>query len=232
MTDTPSLALGDKPVVRYEKKRGHIIYKLANGRRVPGVTRIAKIGDDAEPLIAWANDMGLQGLDFRKVRDEAGDAGSLAHFIIVAHLEGKETDLSEASPLVLDLATNAVIKFLDFWSENKLSFVSAETPLVSELYRFGGTRDILARDAEGRLCLIDNKTGSAIRRAMTIQLAAYEALHNENSEELIMRRAIFRIGKKEKGDAQERWFAPDEMEAGFAAFRCQLDLYNALKSLK
>ena len=72
----------------------HTIYKKADGTRVPSVTTY--LGVLAKPaLIHWAWELGVQGLDYRKVRDQAGDVGTLVHYLILCQLQGQEPDLSE-----------------------------------------------------------------------------------------------------------------------------------------
>ena len=56
----------------------HTIYKKADGTRVPSATTY--LGVLAKPaLIHWAWELGVQGLDYRKVRDQAGETGTLGH---------------------------------------------------------------------------------------------------------------------------------------------------------
>jgi len=65
-----------KERVKFAKTSAHITYKLKDGSRVPGASTIAKIGDDPSALIYWAWDLGMQKLDYKKVRETAADIGT------------------------------------------------------------------------------------------------------------------------------------------------------------
>ena len=54
------------------KTNAHTIYKLANGDIVPGVTTIT--GRISKPfLVKWANNLGLEGIDYDKYMSEFVD---------------------------------------------------------------------------------------------------------------------------------------------------------------
>ncbi len=214
--------------VKFQKDKAHITYKTKAGKRVPGASTIAKIGDDPSALIHWAWDLGKQGIDYKKAREGAADIGTLTHFMNQCHLQGKEADLSEFSAEQQDKASNAFLKFLEFWDTNKFTPVAIETPLVSEVHGFGGTIDLVAKD--GGMVLLDWKTSNAIYRPYLIQLAGYEELWNENyAFSPIDKRAIIRIGKSEASDLEVRWLS--DMGPYWEAFKCQLNLYRAFQRL-
>src|SRR6266851_305501 len=93
--------------VKFERDKSHTTYKLRNGKRVPGASTIAKIGDDPTPLIYWAANLAKEGKDWTKVRDTAGRIGTLTHYLDQCHLRGEEADLSEFSAEEQDKASNA-----------------------------------------------------------------------------------------------------------------------------
>ena len=218
-----------KERVKFAKTASHITYKLKDGSRVPGASTIAKIGDDPSALIHWAWDLGMQKLDYKKVRETAADIGTLGHFMIQCHLRDQEADLSEFSKADQDKAETAFIKFLEFWDANKFKPEAIEWPLVSEKYRYGGTIDLLARDETG-LALLDWKTSKAIYRPYLIQLAMYQELWNEhNPKDPIKRRAIIRVGKEDAMDLEVRWLS--DMGPYFEAAKAQLALYRAFQTL-
>ena len=222
------MSIEAKERVKFPKDRAHITYKLKSGRKVPGASTVAKIGDDPSALLHWAWNCGKEGIDFKKVREHAADIGTLAHFLIQCHLRGQEADLSEFSAEQQDKASNAFLKFLEFFDAQKLTPVAVEKPLVSEQYGFGGTLDLVAKD--GGIVLLDWKTSNAIYRPYLLQLAGYEQLWNENSDlDYIDKRAIIRIGKTEANDLEVRWLS--DMTPYWEAFRCQLELYRAFQRL-
>lgn len=221
------MSTATKERVKFPKDRAHITYKLKNGRKVPGASTVAKIGDDPSALLYWAWNCGKEGIDFKKARESAADIGTLTHFLIQTHLRGQEADLSEFSAEQQDKASNAFLKFLEFFDAQKLTTVSIETPFVSEAHGFGGTLDLVCKD--GGMVLLDWKTSNAIYRPYLLQLAGYEELWNENHDEPIARRAIIRIGKTEANDLEVRWLS--DLTPYWEAFRCQLQLYRAFQKL-
>ena len=59
--------------------KAHQRYKTKDGVIVPGVTTILSIL--AKPaLIYWSWNLGMQGIDYRKVSDKAKDIGTLTHY--------------------------------------------------------------------------------------------------------------------------------------------------------
>jgi len=110
-------------LIPFEKKKAHQRYKLSDGTTVPGGSTIAKIGDDPSALLNWAWECGQDGLDYKKVRDEAGDIGTLAHFMMECHLTNNEPDLSSFSHQVIEKATIAFNKAVYFWEEQELTLI-------------------------------------------------------------------------------------------------------------
>jgi len=181
------------------KTKIHTVYKVG-GKRVPSVTTI--LGILNKPALQhWAWQMGVEGLDYRNVRDQAADVGTLAHHMIMCHLTGEEPDTGEYSAHDIEQAENCLIKYWDWEKAHKIKAVLVEAPLVSRL-GFGGTIDCLA-ECDGELWLIDHKTGKAIYDDMFYQLAAYKHLLTEQGYEVASTR-ILRIGRNEDEGFEER----------------------------
>ena len=68
----------------------HPIYKNAEGKRLPSVTTIIGRFKDSGGFVHWAWDLGIQGIDYRKVRDAAADAGTIAHHLVEADIRTGE----------------------------------------------------------------------------------------------------------------------------------------------
>ena len=183
------------------KDKIHTVYKLKNGKKVPGVTTIISIL--AKPaLIHWAWDLGTKGVDYRKFRDDKADIGSLAHYLIMCYLKKETPDTSDYSKKQIDQAENCIISFFEWKKMHSFEPILIESPLVSEKYKFGGTPDLLAK-INGEYCLIDFKTGKAIYTEMLYQLSAYQQLLMENGYKVDNER-ILRIGRSENEDFEER----------------------------
>ena len=156
----------------------HTVYKKQDGQRVPSVTTY--LGILAKPaLIDWAWKLGVAGLDYRKVRDQAGDTGTLVHYLILSALKNTEPDLSDYSQNDITTTTVPMGKFSTWREEHKLEPILLETPMVSETWRFGGTPDFYGKD-NGKFTLLDFKTSGDIYADNFYQLAAYKKLLEEH----------------------------------------------------
>jgi hypothetical protein len=220
-----------RKIVRLEKTRAHQKYPLKDGTDVPGASTIAKIGEDTSGLIHWAWKLGMDGQDYRKVRDKAADIGTVAHFMIECFLHNHEPDLSEYSPADVENARIAFQNFRRWWDEEGLTVIEPEVQLVSEDYLFGGTIDAPSRDRDGKIVLLDWKTSNSIVGAHKVQLAAYEQLWNENRPDMkIQRRAIVRIGKERAGDFEVSDIF--SIQHYWTVFQAKLNLHYAQLQLK
>ncbi len=218
-------------IVRLEKTRAHQKYPLKDGTDVPGASTIAKIGEDTSGLIHWAWKLGMEGQDYRKVRDKAADIGTVAHFMIECFLHNHEPDLAEFSSADIEKATIAYNNFRKWWDEEGFTVIEPEVQLVSEDYLFGGTIDAPSRDRDGKIVLLDWKTSKAIVGAHKVQLAGYEQLWNENRPDMkIQRRGIVRIGKESPDDFEVAWMF--SAEPYWEVFKARLFLHYANLRLK
>lgn len=221
-----------KPKRRLERNASHQIYKLKDGSTVGGCSTIAKLGDSFEGLIRWANQMGLKGIDSSKFRDKTADIGSLSHFMMSCFLDNIEPDLREYDDKDIAKAELGYKKFLTFWEREKLTVVASEIQLVSELYRYGGTLDIVARDEFGDLLICEGKSSKAVYWSHKCQLGGQEGLWNETHDEQISRRAILRIPPTEEGEFQVHWFPKEKAIKYLNIFRAQANLFNVMKDNK
>lgn len=210
-----------------KKSRAHTVYKLEDGTRVPGVTTV--IGILNKPaLIKWANNLGLQGIDSNKYRDEMADIGTLAHQMIVDYFNGIETDTSEYSENQINLAENCLLSFWEWEKGHKIEVILAEEALISNEYGYGGTIDCFCK-LDNQLTLLDFKTGRAIYDEYFYQLAAYEQLLAEAGY-LIEITRILRIGRDADEGFEER--AIGNLDKHFELFRHCLDIYNLQKDIR
>lgn len=218
-----------KQVYTLDTKRSHQVYKNAAGIKVPGVTTILGMLDKPA-LVYWAWKLGCEGKDYKKVSGEAADIGTIAHALCECHVRNMTLDETNLPKDQLDKAQNAFIKFLDWWEREGFECVDSELQMVSERWQVGGTADIVARDKNGDLVLIDLKTSKAIYREYRMQVAAYAAMYEEITGEAISRIIIVRIGKEDVGDFETREvFDRNLCEV---AFESLCGSYAALKSVK
>lgn len=210
------------------------VYKNAKGERLPSVTTITgarKAG--IEGLLVWANRLGQDGKDHREVRDSAAEAGTLAHAMVENSIHGRdpmEGVPDNLSPEVVVQAKNGFSAFEQWSRVMKVDYVATETPIVSELYQFGGTPDAIAK-IDGRMMLLDWKTSNGIYGDYLIQLAAYRWLWEENTEgQDIAYCFLLRFGK-EHGDFHVHSFPLHVLDMGWKAFKLLRELYDLDKAI-
>jgi len=209
----------------------HQKYFLADGTQAPGGSTISKLGDSVEGLIFWAWKLGCEGKDYKKVSQEACDVGTLAHFMIEAFLNSFVCDLSDYEQELIDKAMVSYHKFLEWWETQDLEVVATEIQLVNEVYRYGGTIDLIAKRKNGDHVLMDFKTSKKITDTYWRQAAGYAWLWEANNKQApITSHAIVRIGKEEEGDFEVVW--KDDLEKEWEVFQKQVDLYWAMKAAK
>ncbi len=149
----------------------HIQYKLKDGTPAVGVTTLlSEMLGKSGALIHWAWKLGCEKQDYRKVRDKAGEIGTLTHTLIKDYLKGVNTDLAQFSSANIDKANKAFSAFRDFEGKHHLETMLCEEPLVSEL-GYGGTCDWYGK-MDGELALLDFKTGNRLFPEMRLQVAA------------------------------------------------------------
>jgi hypothetical protein len=224
--------------VKYERLKAHQRYKGLDGTVYPGATTV--LGVKNKPaLLHWAWKQGQAGLDLKKVQQEAFDIGSCAHFMLECHVKGLEPDLGAFAADDVDKATNAYLKWLDWWQGGGFTLLHSELQLVSPDHKYGGTLDLVVKDAEGRHVLVDYKTSKAIYGEYKAQVAAYAKLYDAGRVQMIdgkpthrmppggciSRWIIVRIGKEETGDFEARELKESEVEDYWNEFKACLDLH-------
>ncbi len=207
--------------------KAHTRYYLNTGDMVPGVTTVLNVLNKPF-LVVWANKLGLQGIDSTKYRDKMADIGTIAHLLVMTHLNKTTPDLKEFSQADIETANNCMKSFYEWEKVHKLEPVILETPLSSDIYGYGGTPDFIGL-VDGQLELLDFKTGSGIYPEMFYQLAAYRQLAGERGHK-INRARILRIGRDNSEGFEERLVTSLDME--FDLFLHCLSIYNLQKALK
>jgi len=208
-------------------------YRTKTGMRVPGTTTIISRYKESGALIWWAWERGHNGLDLYESRDKAAELGTITHEMVEAFIRGEShmnltDDLSMADRGQVMSAFSA---FEEWFDSNRFEVLSQEEQLVSEAHLYGGTPDAVAKDAKGRLCLIDFKTSNGVYEDYLYQLGAYRLLWNETHPDMQLTGGshLARFSK-EHGDFAHHFF-PDitEAERGFLIMR---ELYGISQVLK
>lgn len=139
-------------------------YKNSAGTRVPGTTTIIGRFKESGALLHWAFKQGQSGVaSLYEKRDEAAEAGTLAHDMIEAFILSRPApDLAGVNPQIAERATNAFAQFREWWEQTRIEIVATERAYVSERHQFGGTVDAIGRDTKGRIVLVDWKTSNGV----------------------------------------------------------------------
>ena len=198
----------DTTIEMIEKRRQHW-YKVSGIENLlPSVTTFLKIIDKSGPLMGWARKDALEKVgeelqahlqtsvpwrdedqepwieevlagahkSIYKNQNNAADAGTSAHELISAILNG-------GSPLVPESLRPAVNGARAFIEDFHLTLEVAEYPVWHPRRLYAGTIDMVARDADGRLVVVDWKRAKGLYDENAYQSAAYadalEALTGE-----------------------------------------------------
>ena len=211
-----------------------IIYKNAEGKRVPSVTTILKmLGWSTEGLIWWAYKVGADGGDLNEARKGAADVGTIAHAAIEADIKNEDFSV-ELVPGCTDEMREQVGRCLESWfrwrQQNNLTMLSAELSLVSEEHQYGGTMDIAAIYGDQRRVIIDIKTGGSIYPDHLCQIAAYAKLWEEHHPDSpISEYHLIRLGKN---DGSFHHHAYVDLDDAWLTFLSCRDIYDRHKRLK
>ncbi len=210
------------------KTKKHTEYFLSDGSQVPGVTTV--LGIIAKPALApAANKLGLLGINSNIHWRELADIGTIAHYLILSHLKKVKPDTSEYRKDLIDKAENSFLSYLEWEKEHKIEPVLLETPLVSEVFYYGGTPDCVCHlDGKKNLTLIDYKSGG-IYKEHYWQVSAYAQLLSENNY-LIGEAFILGIPRTVDESFDDRWLDNNRLELGFNPFMQSLSLYNAIRN--
>jgi hypothetical protein len=207
-----------------KKLARHQRYKDSEGNYVVGVTTAIGVLDKPA-FMYWAWNLGMQGIDYKKYRDDKADIGTLAHDMVLCHYKGTIPDTSEYSKNQIDNAETCFLKYLDWEKKHTIEPILLEAGLVSEKHKFGGTLDMYAM-VDGVLSLVDFKTSKGIYSTNFYQLAAYKQLLEENGHK-VDNSMILRIGR----DDQEGFEVRQEknLETELKVFLKCVDIYYLLK---
>lgn len=205
------------------------IYKDANGKRLPSVTTILSRFKDSGALLYWANKVGLEGKTLDEARKPEADAGTMAHLLVEAHLNGRDPPHLDGKPEVVAKARKAFDAYLNWRTMTKLNVSYTEVSLVSATHNFGGTMDAIgALEGSNGLALFDWKAANSVYVDYLFQMAAYRVLWDESYPEhpIVGGFHLCRFSKEE-GDFAHHYFPSlDEETETFLMMR---QLYDRVK---
>jgi hypothetical protein len=206
-----------------------------DGEPVPGTTTIC--GQLEKPaLMHWAFKQGRlaeRGVikSLYDKADEAKDAGTLAHELFEQHLLGQTPVPPEAPTEVETLGWRAYENARLWLEDTRLTVVPHEQPLVSRLWRYGGTPDATGTNARGEVVLLDWKSGgSSLYPEHLMQMAAYRELLAEAG--VCVTGAHLVKFQRESGGHAHFWLDAHDLDLGWQAFNRLLELYPLMQRIK
>jgi hypothetical protein len=208
----------------------HPVYKNAAGVKLPSVTTIISKFKEAGGLIHWSWQLGMEGKDYRKVRDDAANAGTLAHSMVEADIRGLgPPDLSGFDNDTYLKATSSFEAYKEWRNQTNLKPEQTEVSMICECHQFGGTLDTIM--VQGRRSLGDWKTSNSVYPEYMIQLAAYRHLWEVNNPDKPIDGGFHLLRFSKAGGDFTHHFWPNLDEA-WEAFCHMRELYNLMSKLK
>jgi hypothetical protein len=162
--------LQESPSYRRDTRRNkaHTRYGTEE-REFPSVTEI--VGTRSKPaLVPWSHKLGKDGLDWWGVQRDAQNIGTATHMMIA----GETPTTADYSSDILHASAESYSNY-DLWYRSHDVEVLAQEKSVTCRYGFGGTLDMYAK-VDGRLTIVDFKTGKGIYPEHTEQLVGYSIL--------------------------------------------------------
>lgn len=169
--------------------------------------------------------------DHKKASEKAADAGTIAHEMVDCWIKKQPFQANGYAPALVEMAQPAYDAFLQWAEQSKLEITETEKPLVSEKYRFGGTRDAIF--IQGKRAVGDYKTSNAIYPEHLLQLAAYGILDEEAGNTIDGGYHLVRFSKLEKPTdpvqfLHHYWSHLEEEKIAFIKMR---ELYDLMASI-
>ena len=180
-------------------------YEDKKGTRLPSVTQILGAAWAKPALVAWAHREGARGRPLNKARDEAAEAGTAAHELILAHIGGPEPDMSKYSAEAVAKARISNHHVQDWLEAHTFEPMVVERPLVSDKMGYGGTPDWFGL-LDGVPTVLDIKTGR-LYPDQFVQMAGYRLLLQElghKVERMLLVRAPRTLGKSDRSSTSGR----------------------------
>jgi len=238
--------------MRLDLSRPHQVYKLKNGKRVPGVTTV--LGVLSKPqLLRWyasverdnrteplppPNDKG-EPVYFAEVkRDKAASLGTITHARIEAWMIGDELDPEGLPPDLYAQSIHGFDRFREWFDAQGYTRDGSESEVqvVSEEMQCGGTGDHWVRGKNSGWDYVDIKTSKATRSwpypDTKSQCATYPRIYQEARNKATDRVWIVRVGTTPDDIIQPYLMSDDERLWGTKLFEAARSAYMALRELE
>lgn len=154
----------------------------------------------------------------------ASEIGTMAHNLIEWTLKGELCLDAGPAPRIVDAAQWAFMAWEDWRKSVNMKPIRVEQVIWSERYGYAGTLDLLA-EINGKLSVVDWKTGKAVYTEAHLQNAAYRQAVREMGHGNPVKGYIVRLPKVETDPQFEVVEAEDE-DASFDVFRAAKELWK------
>jgi hypothetical protein len=206
--------------------RPQLGYRNSAGKKVPGVTTVLKNIQtmDGDILCAWAAKLARAGEDWRKVRQAAGDHGTMLHELCETKLPNALADGDRpagATDEAWEKLRASYSAIRDWCLAHNPKTLIAEVPLISEEYQFGGTLDACVELDMGNGLepwILDYKTGSMVGAKECAQMAAYRHLLAENKGLMVAGALLIHAPTKEPGYMRPVRLDAEVLDLGWELF--------------
>ncbi len=227
---------GDKQGIIYSANR----LALEPALRARHLIDIAVNGGTDDARLNWdANaraflEIDSDNWDHKKFWGKAADAGTCAHEMFECHIRKQIFVEAKYELEIVALAKPAFAAAAEWAGQSKLEIVETEVPLVSEKYRFGGTRDGVL--VSGKRAIADWKTSNDVYPEYLAQLAAYGILDEEAGNVIDGGFHLVKFSKQKKPTDPVRfqhhyWSHLDQGRKLFLLVREAYDLIAELKEI-
>lgn len=207
---------------------------LVDGERFPSVTTILGILDKSDFLIPWAVRLAEQGVNWRDVRDEAGERGRATHQLVLDVLLGRQRNLSSLTEDHRPYG-QAAMKWL---MRRSPAVIEAERMVASVEHGYTGRFDLLCRLDADRV-RVDFKTVTEWKYRdgkrlppypeNALQLDLYEPAARESGYEAADYGMVVRLGPDGTFDETPFDFDFDRGAAIRAAYTARSEAGSALR---
>ena len=139
---------------------------LFGDKKLPSVTSIlsrTKSEEDKASLELWKKRVGYK--EANRIKTEASSRGSSMHSYIEDYLKGKEVPEQVDKRVV-----NCWNIFIDWWPKQDYKPIEIEKKIYSKKHNYAGTLDLIVKDKEQNLVLIDIKTSNQVSFDYLLQL--------------------------------------------------------------
>lgn len=212
---------GGEVIVEFAPERHR--YTISGRKDFPiSVTNATGIVDKSGPLIYWAVGLmadelrewvGSRGdlvsatdlmpvidsarLAHKRTKDQAADIGSVVHDYAENYAKALigQADMPQITPDMPAGALNGINAYLDWLKASKVAYIDAERILYSKEHDFVGLADAVAR-IDGKLMIVDYKTGKNIYSEARYQVAGYAIAYEEETGEKLDGAVIVNFNKQ------------------------------------